>query len=51
MNLGAAGSLYFMGPNMFAQTVFSIYPYFGIALFSGLQMFDTQQAIASYRAG
>lgn len=51
MNLCAAGGYYFYGPNMFSNTVFSIYPYFGLGLFTAFQMFDTQLAIRQYKDG
>ena len=49
--LVAAGSFWFMGPNIFSSLVWTVYPYFGIGLFSAFQIYDTQQAIISYENG
>jgi len=40
-----------IGPNFFSMACSTVYPYFGLALFSGLQAYDTHQAIKDYKAG
>lgn len=49
--LVAAGSFWMIGPNMFSSLVWTVYPYFGIGLFSAFQIYDTQQAIICYENG
>jgi len=51
MGLVGIGAQMIMGPNSISHLLFTIEPYVGIALFTGLTAFDTQRAILEYRKG